>query len=171
MPETLIRDVNYGDPVSVKLAVNNTHPIGAIISQIGSQAETGNAFPVEVTLSESFPNLRSGMTATVTFNYGESSDTKVFLLPLTALDVRVPVEEEALDKKKALIFVFDPKKSQLEKRTITIRDIRENDLEVIDGLKAGDQVVVAGVPFLQNGQQVKRWQPTYNTPALIKIEK
>ena len=170
MPETLISDINQGDVVSVTFSTLSDTTIKGKISEIGAKAETGNAFPVKVELSEDVEGIRSGMTAQVSFNFGESKEASVYLIPVSALDVRVPKELGKTVKGQAPIFILNKEKGIVEKRMITIRDIRGNEFEAIDGLNGGETVIVAGVPFLSEGQKVKQWKPTYNKPATINLD-
>jgi len=169
MPETLVRDVDYGDVVSVSFPTLKGTIVGGTITEIGARAEAGNAFPLKIDLAKSLPNIRAGMTALVTFNFGEASGTPVYLIPVSALDLRVP--EEAVDnsKRQARVFIFNPDKQIAEKRMVSIRDVRGNQFEVVNGLSTGDILIVAGVPFLTEGQKVKKWEPTYNIPATINL--
>ncbi len=169
MPETLVRDVDYGDVVSVSFPTLKGTIVGGTITEIGARAEAGNAFPLKIDLAKSLPNIRAGMTALVTFNFGEASGTPVYLIPVSALDLRV--SEEAVDnsKRQARVFIFNPDKQIAEKRMVSIRDVRGNQFEVVNGLSTGDILIVAGVPFLTEGQKVKKWEPTYNIPATINL--
>jgi len=171
MPETLVRDVSYGDVVSVRFPTLKDVIIGGTITEIGARAESGNAFPVRIKLARTPSDIRSGMTAQVTFNFGETENVSVYLIPVSALDVRI--SEKIIDNPsgQAKVFVFNSEKHIAEARLITIRDIRGNKLEVVEGLKTGDTLIVAGVPFLTEGQKVKQWEPTYNTPATINLQK
>lgn len=169
VPETLIRDINYGDPVQVRFPTLKKAVVSGKISQIGAQAETGNAFIVTVELARTFYDIFAGMTAQVTFNLGEAGDAPVYLIPVSALDVRIPVEGEKSVKQQATVYVFNPDLQVVEKRKVSIRDIFGNKLEVEEGLKSGDMVIVAGVPFLTDGQKVKQWKPAYNVPATINL--
>lgn len=166
MPETLIRDVGLGDAVSVKFPTLKDTSVNGVVSEIGAKAESGNAFPVKVELAQTPADIRSGMTAQVTFNFGESDEASVYLIPVSALDVRIPVEQESSVAGEVPVFVL--KDGMAQKRMVTIRDIRGNEFEVVGGLKSGDTVITAGVPFIQDGQKVKQWEPTYNIPATIQ---
>ena len=170
MPETLVRDVDYGDVVTVSFPTLKGTIVGGTITEIGARAEAGNAFPLKIDLAKSLPNIRAGMTALVTFNFGEASGTPVYLIPVSALDLRIP--EEAVDnsKRQARVFILNPDKQIVEKRMVSIRDVRGNQFEVVNGLSTGDILIVAGVPFLTEGQKVKQWEPTYNIPAKINLQ-
>jgi len=170
MPETLVRDVDYGDVVSVSFPTLKGTFVGGTITEIGARAEAGNAFPLKIDLAKSLPNIRAGMTALVTFNFGQASGTPVYLIPVSALDLRIP--EEAVDnsKRQARVFILNPNEQIVEKRMVSIRDVRGNQFEVVEGLSTGDILIVAGVPFLTEGQKVKQWEPTYNIPAKINLQ-
>lgn len=171
MPETLIRDVSHGDTVHISFPTLSKTIVSGRVSEIGAKANKGNAFPVTVALSETPSEIRVGMTAQVSFNFGEAHDVKIYLIPVSALDVRVPAASEKVVEGTAPLFVFNAEKGIAEKRMVKIRDMRGNELEVIGGLKAGDVVIVAGVPFINDGQSVKLWNASYSTPATINVAK
>lgn len=165
LPETLIRDINHGDAVRVTFPTLKDANVSGIISEIGANAETGNAFPVKIELAKTPADIRSGMTAKVTLNFGEAAGDSVYLIPVSALDVRIPIKPKTNSDNKVAVFVFE--NGVVKKKLISIRDIRGNQFEVVDGLKTGDVLIVAGVPYLTEGQKVKQWEPTFNMPATI----
>jgi len=170
IPETIVREVSYGDVVSVRFPTLKETVVGGTVTQIGANAGAGNAFEIEIDLGSAPKGVRPGMTAQVTFNFGETSNTAVFLIPVSALDVRISQNSSDNTKRQAGVFVVNTSTNVVEKRMVDIRDIRGNKLEVISGLQANDILVVAGVPFLTDGQKVKLWEPTYNAPATINIQ-
>ena len=165
MPETLIGEVNYGDIVNVTFPSIKDMSAQATVITVASTSDTAGGFPVTVKLLSAPEQLRSGMTARVTFNLGEALDTTVYLLPLTALDTRIHEHSPTKAKNQASVFVVNNNKA--EHRLVTIRDVRDNQVEVVDGLSEGDQVIVAGVSFITNEQPVTVWAPNYNLPAKI----
>ncbi len=171
MPETLIRDVSHDDTVHISFPTLSKTVISGKVSEIGAKADKGNAFPVTVELSETPSEIRAGMTAEVSFNFGEAHGAEVYLIPVAALDVRVPAANEKVTQKEASVFVFNSEKKIAEKRIVSIGDINGNKLEVVKGLKAGDLLIVAGVPFITDGQSVTQWKPAYNTAATINLDK
>ena len=60
IPETLIRDVDYGQVVRVTFPTLADTSIHGIVNEIGSQAESGNSFPVSIRLSSPELDLRPG---------------------------------------------------------------------------------------------------------------
>lgn len=171
MPETLVRDVNNGDGVNVSFPTLKNRMVKGTVSEIGAKVEAGNAFSVKIELTNPPTDTRSGMTAQVSFNFGIKEDASVYLIPISALDLRIPEEGDKLVKENAPVFIFNKEKNIAEKRMVTIRGIRGNEFEVINGLDADDILIVTGVPFITDGQSVKQWQPNYDTPAVINLDK
>lgn len=157
MPETLIARVRQGDEVEVGFpsigdgrfdAEERRYP--AVVSEVGSRAGAGNAFPVRADLLAAPPGLRPGMTAEVTFSVprfeGGLVGLEGFLIPIAAAFA------EADDR--FCVFVYDPETSTVSKRPIRTGGVRENDVAVLEGLEEGEIIATAGVPFLRDGQQV-----------------
>ncbi len=157
MPETLIARVTQGIEVQVgfpsigsQQAEAGDRLYAAVVSEVGTRAGTGNAFPVRADMLEAPPGLRPGMTAEVTFSMppeGEGiAGVEGFMIPLAA------ALAEADDG--FAVFVFDPQSSTVSKRAIRSGGVRDNDLAVFEGLEEGDIIATAGVTFLREGQIV-----------------
>jgi RND family efflux transporter MFP subunit len=157
MPETLIARVRQGDGAEVvfpSLAAEGVQfsdrRFPAVISDVGSRAGSGNAFPVRTDLLDRPPGLRPGMTAEVTFSMPRFENGLVeltgFMIPIAAAFA------EADDRFS--VFVFDPETSTVHKRPIQTGGVRENDVAVLGGLQEGEIIATAGVAFLRDGQQV-----------------
>ena len=164
VPETLIRDVDYGQVVQITFSSAADTTINGVVSEIGSQAQAGNAFPVRVQLSRTDADLRPGMTASVTFNFDRYlEDRTAYLIPLSAIAIEVGLLQQAgrqdeSEPGTAPVFVVD-EDNQLQVRDLVVGDLRGNDLEVYEGLQEGDRVVSAGVAFLREGMTVELWSP------------
>jgi len=165
VPETMINDISYGDIVTVAVPSVENGEISATISEIGTSSVAGNAYQVTVVLSSKHQSLRAGMTARVGFNQVSTDKSTHFLIPVAALDTRVGEQSLDLQAKKASVFVVE--NGIVVRKVVTVDDLNGNELQVIDGLSIGDQLIVAGVTFIKEGQQVNIWQPTYNLPAVI----
>ncbi len=164
VPETLIRDVDYGQVVQVTFPTAADTAMNGIVSEIGSQAQAGNAFPVSVQLPRTGADLRPGMTASVTFNFDRYLEGRtVFLIPLSAIAIEVGLlrrasRQDAPNPQSVPVYVVGGN-NQLEVRDLVVGDLRGNDLEVYEGLREGDRIVSAGVPFLREGMTVELWSP------------
>jgi len=157
MPETLIARVRQGGAVGVRFpSIASEQPdlagrsYEAIITEVGTRAGTGNAFPVRADLVEAPTGLRPGMTAEVSFsiprNEAGIAEVDGFLIPLAAALAEADNQFS--------VFVFDPASSTVSKRAIRTGGVRDNDVAVLDGLSAGEIIATAGVTFLREGQTV-----------------
>jgi RND family efflux transporter MFP subunit len=155
MPETLIARVRQGDQVEVTVPSIRDRELAdrrfpAVVSEVGTRAGAGNAFPVRADFLEPAPGLRPGMTAEVRFSISPRASGVVefegFMIPIAA------ALAEADNRFSA--FVFDPDTSTLQKRPIRTGGVSDNDVAVLEGLEEGDIIATAGVSFLHDGQQV-----------------
>lgn len=161
VPETLIRYVDYGQAVQVRFpSIEGLEIVGAV-SQIEAQAGAGNAFPIEVRVPADVEGLRPGLSATLTFNFdGYLEGKTAYMIPISAIAIDVGIESGGSPHdSEAPVFVYDESTDTLEVRTVRIGGLRENQLEVFEGLAPGDLIVSAGVAFLRDGMRVERWDP------------
>ncbi len=164
VPETIIREVDYGQTVSVSFPTLKGELFGGTVSEIASRAEAGNAFGVKVALVElGEADIRTGMTAKVTFNFQSYlNGREAFLIPLTAISIKdadLGVQgQQTADQNQAPVFVYDAEKEAVFKRLVRLGDIRGNDIEVFSGLEEGERIVTAGVAFLHDGMAARPWQ-------------
>lgn len=85
----------------------------------------------------------------MTVSLSDTSDTRGFLVPLTAI---APGDAEA----QGYVFVFSPGEGIV--RRIAVQGgsgVSGNFVEISEGVAAGDIVASAGVSFLRDGQAVK----------------
>ena len=98
VPETIIRYISYGQTVAVTFPTFADLSLPGEVAKIGSRAESGNAFPVSVRLTNGAVDLRPGMTASVTFHIdSHAGDAPVYTLiaPLAVVFASFQVESEA----------------------------------------------------------------------------
>ena len=166
VPETLIRDVDHGQTVEVTFPAIAGLALGGVVNEIGSRAETGNAYPVSIRLWGGDADLRPGMTANVTFNFDAYLDGRTaYLIPLAAIAIEFGTIRRAREddgtphsESTAPLFVIDDA-NRLQARDVVVGDLRGNRLEVYEGLEAGEKIVSAGVSFLREGMVVELWTP------------
>ena len=164
VPETLIRDVDYGQLVQVAFPTMEGVKLNGVVNEIGSRAEAGNAFPVSIRLQENGADLRPGMSASVTFNFAEYLEGRTaYLIPLSALALEYGIIERIRNgagearKDRAPVYIID-EANRLQAREVTIGGLRGNLLEVYEGLAPGDKLVSAGVSLLREGMTVEPWR-------------
>ena len=135
--------LSKGQTVSVTSEVYPDRIISGEISMVGNKANHALAFPVEVILDkESKDGLRPGMYVSVTF--GSSEETHGILIPRRAIigsvkDAHVYLVEEGIAREQA----------------ITVGGLIGDQIEVIDGLKSGDCIIVSGLINVSDGLPVK----------------
>ncbi len=152
IPETVIRKVTLGAPVTATFPTERDLTLEGRVTEIGSVAADANAFPVKAGLANPPPELRPGMTAEVTFTFRSDDESTGYLVPLAAI---APGNES----RQGYVFVYDPESSTVRKTKVRGRDVRDNLIEIYEGLKAGDVIAVAGVSFLYDGQKVRLMAP------------
>ncbi len=149
VPENLVNRLHTGDSAKVDVfAVTGTELTGTIF-EIGSQAQSANAFPVTVRLNSQADTLQPGMSAEVTFSYGTpNAPANTYLIPLTALG--------ADDKNTHFVWTLQQNEAHqtVEKRHVTLLELNKSTALVQGNLRAGLEVVRAGVEFLKEGQKV-----------------
>lgn len=148
IPETIISRITLGMPVTVTFPTAEGNVLRARITEIGSSAGTANAFPVKAGLDDPSPEVRSGMTAEASLLLKESGSESAYLVPLAAV--------AAADKPgHGYVFIYDATTQTVTKSLVKGKGASDNFVHVHEGVKAGDILAAAGVPFLKDGQEVK----------------
>jgi RND family efflux transporter MFP subunit len=152
VPENLITQIEVGQPASVTATALRGAPVPATITEVAS-APAGRrpTYPVVVTLDDSVPALRSGMTASVQFDLGGMEG------------LVVPAEAVGEDPRGRFVYVVNrgaapdsiAADGRIARRAVTTGDLTPNGLEITKGLQPGDQVVTAGLSVLGDGDPVR----------------
>ncbi|MGB0894354.1 MAG: efflux RND transporter periplasmic adaptor subunit [Parashewanella sp.] len=91
--------------------------------------------------------LLPGMTAVINFMLPQSdAEMRYVVIPLSAVEKR---DEDG----KSLVWIY--KNGRVEQRQVSIGQITANGIEITKGVKAGEQVVIAGIHKLHQDQKVK----------------
>ena len=152
--ETIISQIHQGMTVKVNFPTLEDESSSARISFIGSAAGIANSFPIKADLLNAPASIKPGMSADVHFTLRNDKQHDGYLIPLAAI---LPGDDAAF----AYVFIYDPDTSKVHKTAIVSpKDAaQDNMVQVNKGLSAGDRIAVAGVSFLNDGQQVKLMQP------------
>jgi RND family efflux transporter MFP subunit len=148
VPESERRAVYLGSRGNVRLPAVAADTFTGIVSEVSEVAGAGNAFPVRLTIDSSNEAIRPGLTAEVSLLLGATEGAQDYLVPLGALGTR-PGEGGSF------VYRYDPGTSTVQQVPVSYGDIRGGDVVIEGGLAAGDIIVVAGVSFLRDGQQVR----------------
>ncbi len=88
-----------------------------------------------------------GMTATVTVDMAQLAvEGPAFTVPVSAV-----VGDYKLDPR---VWVVDSQTMTVEPRPVEVGRMQGDEIEVSEGIEAGDRLVIAGVPFLVEGMKV-----------------
>ncbi len=150
LPDALIPHLEVKDTVKVRLPSLGKMQLSGKIIEIASMSDVANTFPVTVEIINPPQHLRAGVYAEVELERQMSTEKSTrFVLPLTAI---IPLSES---NHEAAVFVYHKESKKVIKTTVTLLPANDtNQIVVNKGLKAGDQVVVAGVHYLHNGERV-----------------
>jgi RND family efflux transporter MFP subunit len=150
IPESLISEIRKGSPVTVAFDALPGKEFSGTVTEVGVAAvQFATTYPVTVRLTGRNSEVRSGMTAEVTFRFESSDPRKRFLVPPVALGE---------DRAGRFLFVVepaDPGYGIVRRKEVTVGELTSRGIEVLSGLQDGDRVVTAGVGSLNDNTMVK----------------
>ena len=118
------------------------------ISNVSSAAEPATGtFPVEIQVEQDGERFVQGLVAKVGLVPQGRSVAATPVVPLQAL-----LEANG---DQAFVFVVDAGARRARRVAVHIGRLADARVEIVDGLKAGDQVVVDGAAFLADGETVR----------------
>ena len=164
VPESVIAMVsddnynfNYKPQVSFRAAPGKTY--GATFKERANKVTQGTqSYEVVFTMEQPADmNVLPGMAATVTIDLSQATvDTK------KTGYVIVPRQAVAKDDTngRTIVWVFNEDTNSIRAADVTMGRVTDSGLEILSGLKPGDQVVAAGASQLTEGLSVKplRWE-------------
>lgn len=118
----------------------------AKLKELGHSIQSGKqAYPLSVIVTPPEDlNLRPGMAATVRINIAQP--TTVCCYPAAAV---------VSDQAEAFAWIVDPATSAVQRRPVKVGQLTAQGIEILDGIRPGEWVVVAGAHFLHEGQKVR----------------
>ncbi len=147
VPESRMKGVRVGTPAEIRLWAGHETVYRGKVREVAPAADSATrTFAVRVALAPGQADLaeiRQGMTAGVRFYH---EDNAGYLLPSNAV---------TQINGKTVVWVVDSKTGQVHQRPIIAGVFREDGVPVTDGVSPGDQVVVAGLHKLVEGQVVR----------------
>jgi RND family efflux transporter MFP subunit len=155
IPENMIGEVYLGLKGEVRLPNRADVVYQAVVSEVGSAATAANAFPVKATITNADEQVRPGMTAELTLLFALEGQLQTgYLVPLQALAPGLASDDRH-------VFVYETETSTVRKTAVQSSGLVGNRAIITTGIAPGDVIVVAGVPFLRDGQQVTLLNPSH----------
>lgn len=109
-----------------------------------------------VKLSMKAPNdvtILPGMTANFVVKQQGQGNSESYYLPVNA----VAVDAEG----KFYVWILDAATMQVHKKVVEVGELKGDEIQVKSGVHAGERIVVAGVPYLEEGMKVRLYSNKY----------
>ncbi len=150
VPESLIGSIDKYTPVQITFgAIADTRFSGEVTEVAVASVGSAATFPVVVKIAERNPSLRSGLAAEVIFQFDTLAATGSVVLPVAAV-IRDPAG--------TFVYVAMPTEmlgqALISRKAVTLGELTQSGIEVLDGLSTGDRVVTAGLSVIRDGQRV-----------------
>jgi RND family efflux transporter MFP subunit len=114
-----------------------------IITFVGSKADRSLNYPVEISVSgREKKDLKAGMY--ITANFDIAAEQKVLMIPRSAITGSV---------KNAKVYTVTG--GRAAEKVVTVGSMTGNKVEILDGLQAGDSIVVSGLINVADGVVVR----------------
>jgi RND family efflux transporter MFP subunit len=149
LPDTVAARLAPGQPAAAKVSsTGQARALTLKLERLSARSESGSLVQAVFRITEPVSGLRSGGVVSVEL---PSPTTAAVSVPAPAL---LP----GIERGSGSVFVLDAAKGHIARRTIKLGNgvLPAGRIPVIAGLVAGDQVVVAGVAFLTEGQPAVR---------------
>ncbi len=144
LPENELKNVAVGLPAQITLWADERVIATGKIREISGAADSATrTYAVRVSVDTVPPDMRLGMTATVSFTIPAKPE------------IRVPLAAVTHDNGKHIVWIADPQSETVSPREIQVSELADDGVRVAEGVKEGDIVVTAGLQFLTPGQKVK----------------
>ena len=142
IPEQDIMKITEGETVDVELYALSDQQYRGKVQTIGLAADSRNrTFPIEIVVDNPKRELRPGMLARVTFTKQIS-------------DEQVVVPRHSILERDAGRIVFLVEQDKAVKQSIVTGQSMQDRVQVLEGLKPGDRLVVEGHSKLTDGETV-----------------
>ena len=151
----VVSELVVGKPAKIRLADRPDVVLDAVVSELGSRADSVSSFPIVLALTSSDPVMKAGMAAEASMEFALPQQ-QGFVVPLSAaiMDGQLDPDAGPGEPSPLEMYVYDADTGTVKRRKVLVGGVRENSILIIDGLEAGERVASAGVSFLRDGQQV-----------------
>ena len=160
LPERNLTQIKVGQGIEVVADALPGERFAGAIDAINPRVDAnGRSLEIRAKLENTAGKLRPGMFVRVRVIVGERANALL-------------VPEEAIVPQGAEFFVYKVEDAQARRIPVKIGVRREALVEIVEGLKSGDQVVTAGMRLSRDGQSVRVVPPNVpgNAPGAPKGE-
>ncbi|MEO1484960.1 MAG: efflux RND transporter periplasmic adaptor subunit [Bacteroidota bacterium] len=149
IPESVINGVSEGMEVQVNFSAIADTAFKGKITEVSPAVDANTAtYPVMATVVNPTNDIKSGMAANVTFDFGERKVENTLVVPAYAVGE---------DSNGRFVFLVEDKgeTTTVKKHPIKVGNLSSEGFEVVSGLSVGQKIATAGLQTLLNGQEVK----------------
>jgi RND family efflux transporter MFP subunit len=150
VPASVIRSIEKGAEAKAHFNSLEGKSFAGTVTEVGVASVGGaTTFPVTVRLTEGQDQVRSGMSADVTFVFASAKVGPKYALPISAVGE---------DRKGRFVYMLQSEGGGLgtvHRSPVQVGEILSDGIEILDGVKPGDLVVTAGVSRIYDGLQVR----------------
>ncbi len=155
VPDRLVAQIQPGQRIPVLVNTLEGRRFEGEVSEVGVAArESSRLFKVVLKVPNPGGELRPGMTASVSLREPPRFGPDAVLVRLSALVGRAQSVGPAPDTPPLAVFVVDDQGVARE-RPVRTDEIIRSSVVIIEGLRPGERVVVAGASQLQDGEPVE----------------
>ena len=151
LPESVITRVQNNTEVDITFTSLPGDSFKGICTEVSPSVDPNTAtYPVRVRVIDPTDDIRSGMTANVTFNFDAATASPESVLI-------VPAKAVGEDGNGRFVFLLEDQgaSARVKKQTVQVGSLTSDGFEVLDGLQAGQKIATAGLQTLLNGQEVR----------------
>jgi len=150
IPENVINQVKKDMTVAINMSSLEGDIFRGEITEVSPSIDPNTStYPVSVKIINPSKNIKSGMAANVTFEFGSMETmTKTLVIPAKS------VGEDATGN---FVFLIEESESKIivKKQPVTVGNLTSEGFAVKKGLTVGQKIAVAGLQTLLDGQEVK----------------
>ncbi|WP_235016391.1 efflux RND transporter periplasmic adaptor subunit [Aquimarina sp. AU474] len=150
IPESVINGISPNMKVNIDFASLAEKSFLGEVTEVSPAADVNTAtYPITVKISNPSNEIKSGMAANVTFDFGERN--------LKNKQLIVPTNAVGEDSNGRFVFVIEEngELKKVKKQQVTIGNLTTDGFEIKSGLSAGQKIATAGLQTLLDGQEVK----------------
>ncbi|MEM6603508.1 MAG: efflux RND transporter periplasmic adaptor subunit [Pseudomonadota bacterium] len=156
IPESVIAYIEKDMPAKVSFPAIRNKTFDGIVTEVGVSSVSGRTtFPVDVLITGTdMKLLKAGLSADVVFaiDSAKAGQSNAIIVPAFA------VGEDQNGRFVFTVAQTEEGKTIVKRSPVTVGDVQQNGVVILDGVNAGDFVVTAGVSVLRDGMEVKAVQ-------------
>ena len=155
IPDAEIMRIREGDPASITFSALTSAKFSGTVTSIAPVADAATrTFTVEISIDNPGMKVKPGMVAWV--NLALSTSTEAVTIPVTA----VVKDEDG----RPVAYVVVAGTDRAEARRLQLGRAFGKEIEVLDGLSVGEEIVIDGQHYLESGQKIHRVKEGKPTP-------